>query len=226
MGVEAVVGGKRAADARIVYGCVTSSLDRVQRYVVPHVGDRELILMWNQRGMGSAYNKIIHALRGRDVDALVLVHDDLEIIDPDVEQKVLDALALPRVGLVGVAGGYDITGLAWWNARTVGWQRTDSGSLDFGQREGYVTSVEGSFMALGVDVLRYFCDYGEPFDEQFDEFAFHGYDDIGMTICSRDLGVYVADIKTHHHTSLGFTSSAGEQQWLAADRAFRAKWKI
>lgn len=205
----------------VVYGCVTNSLERVQKYIIPRVRDRELILMWNQTSMTAAYNQIIRACLSRDVDVLILVHDDLELIDPQAEEKFVAACQLPYVGLVGVAGGYDIKGhgLAWWNATTIGHQLTDSGMLEFGPRDGLVTSIEGSAMALP---MRAFSD--AKFDERF--IGFHGYDDIGMTMVHKNWSVYVADIDTYHHTGLGFESEASHQAWLAADRMFREKWGL
>jgi hypothetical protein len=207
---------------RVAYGCVTNSLERVQRWVLPRIGDRSLTLLWNQTSMTSAYNQIIDSHDANPPDALVLIHDDLELVDPRAEEKFLEALAFKNVGVVGVAGGFDIDahGLAWWNARTVGHQLTDSGPLDFGSRTGFVTSLEGSVMALGpwaIHELR--------FDETFT--GFHGYDDIGMSASMvHNRRVYVADVDTHHHTTVGFDSPESERAWLEADRQFRAKWSL
>lgn len=206
---------------KVVYGCVTNSLERVQQYVIPRVRQHELILLWNQTSMTAAYNQIVSACRDRDADVLILMHDDLELIDSLGEEKLVDACYQPHVGLVGVAGGYDIRGhgLAWWNAKTVGHQLTDAGMLDFGPREGNVVSVEGSIMALNMHAFHYI-----QFDEKFT--GFHGYDDIGMTVTCAGLDVVVADVDTHHHTGLGFDNEASHQAWLEADRRFREKWKL
>lgn len=207
---------------RVAYGCVTNSLERVQRWVLPRVSDRSLTLMWNQTSMTKAYNQILDAHAVDPPDALVLIHDDLELVDPRTEEKFLEALALPNVGIVGVAGGFAVGahGLAWWNARTAGHQLTDSGPLDFGPRTGCVTSLEGSVMTLGPWAIREL-----RFDETFT--GFHGYDDIGMTArCEHSRLVYVADVDTHHHTTVGFDSPESERAWLDADRKFRAKWNL
>lgn len=207
---------------RVAYGCVTNSLERVQRYVLPRVGDRPLTLLWNQTSMTTAYNRILDSHRWDPPDVLILVHDDLELTDPVAEEKFAEALRIHDVELVGVAGGYGVEahGLAWWNARTVGHQLTDSRMLDFGPRTGFVTSLEGSVMALGPWGVR-----NIRFDETFT--GFHGYDDIGMCVnVTHRKSVWVADVDTHHHTSLGFDSPASEVAWLEADRKFRRKWKL
>jgi glycosyl transferase family 2 len=215
------------AVVKVAYGCVTNSLDRVQRYVLPRVGDRSLTLLWNQTSMTQAYNAILDAHLGNPPDALILIHDDLELVDPDTEAKFLDALKLPNVALVGVAGGFghvEAHGLAWWNGHTIGHQLTDSGMLNFGPREGpregFVTAIEGSVMTVGPRFIREI-----RFDETFT--GFHGYDDIGMVVnVVHNMNVWVADVDTHHHTTLGFKSIESEQAWLEADRKFRAKWAV
>lgn len=204
---------------KIVYGCVTNSWDRVSRYVAPRVGNRSLVVLWNQTSMTTAYNDLLDHARATQADALILVHDDLELTDPMAESKFLTALDKPDVGIVGVAGGYDVTGLAWWNAKTVGWQMTDSGPLDFGPHTGDVQSLEGSVMAFGrwaIESLR--------FDERF--VGFHGYDDIGMQARAKGKRVVVTDIATHHHTGLGFDNEASRDAWIRADEMFREKWNL
>jgi glycosyl transferase family 2 len=172
--------------------------------------------------MTEAYNQIIDAHAVDPPDALILLHDDLQITDYAAEAKFLDALQLENVELVGVAGGYDIGlhGLAWWNAKTVGHQLTEDRLLEFGPREGYVTSLEGSIMVLSPWAVR-----NVRFDQRFT--GFHGYDDIGMTVNrEHSRHVWVADVDTYHHTRLGFDSIESERVWLEADRKFREKWNL
>lgn len=202
---------------KVVYGCVTNSLERVQRYVLPRVGDRELTLLWNQTSMSYAYNRVLDSYETNPPDALILVHDDLEITDPDAEAKFLDALGRPDVGIVGVAGGYEVTGLAWWNARTRGYQMIDSGPLVFDSPCGYVQSLEGSVMVFGHWAITHL-----RFDEAFT--GFHGYDHIGTETLTHGKRVYVTNVVTHHHTSLGFKSQASAVEWARADELFRQRY--
>lgn len=203
----------------IAYGCVTNSRERFERYVMPRVGDRPLFVLWNQTSMTWAYNRILSACVSSGVEMLILLHDDLELIDPQAESKFGAALAEQDAGIVGVAGGRNIFSLAWWNAETVGYQRIESGVLDFGPRTGDVDSLEGSIMAFGpwaIENLR--------FDERFT--GFHGYDDIGMVARSHGKRVIVTDVETCHHTQLGFSSPESEQAWFVADERFRRKWAL
>lgn len=205
--------------ARIAYGCCTNSLERTAAYVTPRIGNRELTITWNRTSIGAAYNQILSLYAGRNYDMVVLLHDDLELTDPLGESKLLQAILEKDVVLAGVAGGYEVNSLAWWNARTVGYQLTDTCPLNFGPRTGDVQLLEGSLLAFSrwaIDNLR--------FDEQFT--GFHGYDDISMIARAADKRVVVTDVDTHHHTRLGFDSVESEQAWLRANELFRAKWGL
>lgn len=203
----------------IAYGVCTNSWERVGAYVTPRIGDRPLIALWGQRSIGHAYNTIIDAVHRLNLDMLVLLHDDLELVDPDGEEKLLAVVNEPDVALVGVAGGYNVAGLAWWNAATVGRQKTDGGMLDFGPRAGDVDSLEGSLIALSPWALNHL-----RFDERFG--GWHGYDEIGLAARRAGKRVVVADVDTHHHTRLGFDSDDSHRAWLKADEMFRRKYNL
>lgn len=202
----------------VAYGVCVGSWDKLRQYVLPHAGDRPVMALSGQSCIGAAYNQILDAYQGRGLDMLILQHDDLEILDPDAEDKFAAALAEPDVLLAGVAGGSGRHGLAWWNTDPVGHQRTDTMAIDFGPRTGPVTLLEGSllvFSPAAVDTLR--------FDTRFG--GFHGYDEIGMQ--ASQLGrVVVVDVDTHHHNAMGFKSEQSHAEWLEADRLYRQKWQL
>jgi hypothetical protein len=204
----------------VAYGCCVGSPEKFNRYVEPRTRERIVVTLAQQTSIAQAYNEILSAYRTMRVDAVVLQHDDLEIVDPDAEAKFLDALAAdPEIALVGVAGGYGVGSLAWWNANTIGHQEIEPGLLDFGQRTGYVDLLEGSvlvFSPWAVQNLR--------FDERF--VGFHGYDDVAMIAASHGMKSYVADVDTFHHVQLGFKSQESAEAWAEADRLFREKWGL
>src|SRR5688572_28491408 len=152
----------------VMYGVCTNSWERVQRYVTPRIEDRPLVALWNQISIAEAYNQILAVARDRQPDMLVLLHDDLELTDPDAETKLWMATREPDVALVGVAGGRDVRSLAWWNHETVGHQRIETQLLDFGTRTGDVDLLEGSLLAFAPWAYH---------NLRFDEFlaGFHGY---------------------------------------------------
>jgi hypothetical protein len=200
----------------IGYGTCVGSWEKLRRNVIPRTLDRPLLGLSGQTQLTVAYNSILNAYRGRGLDAVILLHDDLDIVDPNAEAKFLDALT-PDVAIVGVCGGKGNQTLAWWESETVGHQMTDSGLLDFGARTGDVAFVEGSVMVFSpwaVEHLR--------FDERYPGFL--GYDDVCLTAREAGKRVTVVDVDTHHHTTVGFKSPAIAAAWDVAEEIFQAKW--
>ena len=207
--------------SQLAYGVCVGSWDRFNRYVVPHTEGREVIGISGQTSIAVAYNKILKAYKWQSwlMAGLILQHDDLEITDLAAEEKILEALQDPQVGLVGVAGGDARSGLAWWNIDPVGHQQTDSMMVDFGRRKGNVTLLEGSLLAFSPGAMREL-----EFDEEYE--GFHGYDEIAMQAHAEGMRVVVVDVDTHHHSTLGFDSLDSHAQWHRADERFRKKWGL
>lgn len=204
---------------RLAYGVCVGSWEKFQRNVEMRANGWPVFALAGQTSISTAYNTILDACRGHDLDAVILQHDDLEITDVDAEVKFLDALALPATAIVGVAGGYNVTSLAWWEADTVGHQLTDDGPLEFGDHAGQVQSLEGSVMAFSPWAIEHL-----RFDTTF--IGFHGYDDIGMTALALGKQVRVADVDTYHHVNLGFKSPESATAWELANAQFCAKWRL
>jgi hypothetical protein len=216
----------------VAYGTVVGAWAKACRYVLPMVGDTRqprvldgagptapMVALSGQSALCPAYNVILNAFKGKDYDAVVLLHDDLQITDPLFEHKAIAALMGEDVALVGVAGGKSDQSLHWWNGEKVGHQMTDSGLLDFGLRTGDVAFIEGSVMVFSpwaVENLR--------FDERYPGWA--GYDDICLTARAAGKRVVVADIDTHHHTTVGWRSPERKADFDLAEEIFRAKWGI
>lgn len=207
----------------IAYGVVVSDWGKLQRNVVPRIGDAPLIALSGQTSIAEAYNSILDAYisQGRMLDALVLQHDDLEVIDPLMEEKLQRAMTEDAgVGLVGVIGTRKVGSLAWWNGGIVGHQQTDSMMIKDDPLESCVACTDGSFMALSswaVENVR--------FDTRYP--GFHGYDvDMGMQLTRQGRKVKVADIDTHHHTTLGFKSPEIQASWEHAAALFADKWAL
>lgn len=207
----------------VVYGCCVGWWDKFHRYVTPSYFDRrrQIIALSGQPSIAVAYNKILDACKGQKVDALILVHDDLSIVDlEDAETKFLAALIDPDVALVGVAGGKSAHSLHWWNSEKVGHQMTNSGLLDFGPRTGDVAFIEGSVMVFSpwaIENLR--------IDERYEGFS-AGWDDVCIHALEQNKRVTVVDVDTHHHTTVGWKSSEAKAKFDAAEEQFRVKWRI
>lgn len=204
------------------FGCCVGGWDRFARYVVPHAAGRPVVALSGQASIAAAYNAILDVYRWSDggpLDAVILQHDDLEILEPGAEERIVEMFrSQPDIGLIGVAGGSARSGLGWWNCDPVGAQRTDAMMIDFGAREGNVDLLEGSFLAFSWWAVKELRFEQRP--------GFHGYDEIAMQAACKGMRVVVADVATHHHTALGFDNEASHEDWLAADQWFRQKWGI
>lgn len=203
------------------FGCCVSDVGKLAANVLPRIGGAPLTAMFNQTGIVGAYNSIIDVCVSSwwcMPEALILLHDDLEITDPDFEAKLLAPLADPDVALVGVAGGGGAS-LHWWNHEPVGHQLTDVMNIDFGQREGDVTLIEGSLMVLSPWALAHL-----RFDPQFTDW--HGYDEIGMQAVAAGKRVVVVDVDTHHHSQMGYASEQSAASHHEAARLYADKWGL
>jgi hypothetical protein len=199
----------------IGYGVCVGDWGKLAAYVTPRVPG-PLMAVSGHSSICRAYNQILDYYRGWDLDALVLLHDDLEITDPAFEDKLRAAMA-SDVAVVGVCGGPSDASLAWWNTPgCVGHQATDSGLIDFGPRAGDVAMVEGSLMALSPWAVA-----GLRFDEDYT--GFHGYPDICVAARAAGRRVTVADIDTHHHTTVGFKSAEVQRSFTVTDWMYQHK---
>ena len=135
----------------------------------------------------SNYNAIMdQAATMHELEALVLVHQDAEIQDPDFCVKLRTALADPEVGVVGCVGSLGVRSIAWWEG-SVTWasfihRYTELGGGDFPSltwneadkppyaQLGEVDTVDGFVLALSPWVVR-----NVRFDENLGQLL-HGYD--------------------------------------------------
>lgn len=197
------------------YGVCVGSWDRVARWIAPAAAGSELMGLSGQPSLAVAYNRILDRYAADHEGPVVLLHDDLEIVDPAFEAKVFAVLAdHPDVAIVGVAGGVSDASLAWWEGPTIGHQRTDTAMLDFGQRSGEVAVLEGSvlvFSPWAVRNLRYDTAYQ----------GFYSADTVALAVRRAGKRLWVADIDTHHHTPMGFRTPASAAAWGAGAALYR-----
>lgn len=167
----------------------------------------------------SAYNEVLDALAPReDLEALVLLHEDLEIVDSDFCAKLRRRLAEPDVAVAGVVGATGVTSLAWWEGRGRGRCLESRGLVDFGGGRHDVDTVDGLMLVLSPWAAR-----NLRFDEETFT-GFHGYDaDICFQARAAGKRVVVDEIAVVHHTKGGY---GDREAYAACDRAFRAKWGL
>jgi GT2 family glycosyltransferase len=180
------------------------------------------------------YNILCDRVADRDdLEALVLLHQDAEIVDPDFCQKVRAALSDPQVAIVGCAGAVGVRSIAWWEG-SVTWAgfshvydelgggeipapTWDPDDLPAYAETGEVDSIDGFVMALSPWAVR---------ELRFDESLgyLHGYDfDICMQARTAGRKVVTADFRALHHHSLNLVQNT--DRWIEAHIRVAEKWE-
>jgi SAM-dependent methyltransferase len=171
-----------------------------------------------------AYNEVLDAVRERDdLEALVLLHEDTEILAPHLPDILRAHLAEPDVAILGAVGARGITGLAWWDApeRHGGIVET-RGLLHFTDGAHDVDTVDGLFMALSPWAVR---------ELRFDARSYAGFDAYDADICAqaRAAGRRVVAEElpiAHRHTRVGARRAAFDGgSFSRNERVFREKWR-
>ena len=208
----------------IIFGtCVGGGGDRYRSVALPSierasVSDDLILSGPGDDGICRLYNQFLEEARNRnDCEAVVLLHDDVEIIDPNFRPKIVEAVARENVGVVGAIGGADLTNLAWWYARERAGRVFEArGVIDFGERGRDLDAVDGLMLVLAPSAFRTLSFDGVSFPK------FHGYDvDYCLQVRSKGLRVVLAPVNLLHRTKGGL----GDRQAFEFARiALARKW--
>jgi Glycosyltransferase like family len=225
----------------IVYACAVSDGDVFARCAEPGIRrvmevdpGAEMLAQPSAGTIFRNYNLLCEQVAGReDLEALVLLHQDVEIADSGLSGKLREVLADPDVAIAGCAGAIGVRSLAWWEG-SITWasvtQRYDE--LGGGEVEGVswradsappytrvgeVDAVDGCLLALSPWAAR-----NLRFDESIG--ASHGYDvDICLQARAAGKKVLAADLRVVHHHSLELLSAP--EEWIRAHIALAEKWE-
>jgi hypothetical protein len=180
-----------------------------------------------------SYNALIErAAQQPELEALVLVHQDTEIVDADFCARVRATLADPEVGLVGCVGAIGVRSIAWWegsvSAASFVHRYEDHGGGDLPAfswawgdappyaRIGEVDTLDGFLLVLSPWVVR-----NVRFDESLGQF--HGYDlDFCLQVRAAGRKVVTSDFRAVHHHSL--QPFDDPQPWIDAHIRVAEKW--
>lgn len=223
----------------IAYGCVIGSEDRFNEQANAGIslvsGGFEPFTVRGASSIFVALNELCDRAREiPDVEALVLPHDDLQLLDPGFETKLRRELEEPDVAVIGAIGGEGVRDMGWWNCENAHggarWQAPD-GAPPFGSipggwdteigpgTTGDVDAVDGMLLIitrLGLERLR--------FDERLGP-GFHGYDaDICFQALEQGLRVRAMPIDCIHFND-GVPSERDRDAWKLANARFRRKWE-
>jgi GT2 family glycosyltransferase len=209
--------------------------DRTARPGIDRVREPDSLVLAHQSAgtLFRNYNLIMEmAAKQDDLEALVLLHQDAEIVDPSFCEKVREALSDPDVAVVGCAGALGVRSIAWWEG-AVTWasfthRYTELGGGQFDSysfvpettpsfaETGQVDSIDGFIMVLSPWAV-----HNLAFDENLGKL--HGYD---FDICcqAREAGkkVVTMDVKMIHHHSLDLISDP--ETWIEAYVRLAEKW--
>jgi hypothetical protein len=222
----------------IAWGIAVGSEQKLKRFALPGLGlvrgeDDPLLEERDNDSIFVAYNRMLERAAGMpDVEALVLLHEDVEIRDPALPDKVRFAFEDPEVAIVGPVGGIGVTDINWWGCdRAVGsitWEVLDpvrafkTPLIETGGRigpggSGEVHALDGLLLAFSPWAIR-----NLRFDEALGP-GFHGYD-VDICFQARRLGRRVVAIATAvaHHNDNVF---AYREEWKVAHERFRRKWE-
>ena len=129
------------------------ALPSIERVASP---DDILLTESGERGICNAYNRLIERARSEpSCEALVLLHDDCEIVDGNFRAKAIANCSRTGVGVTGVVGGKGLRDLAWWRGRgTAGAVFETRGYISEGSRQADVDAVDGLLMILSPEAFR------------------------------------------------------------------------
>ncbi len=221
----------------IAFGTAITKPDEFERFARPGIElarepDSELITVTEPGTIFENYNRILERAAGLDgLEALVLVHQDAEIVGPDFCRTLRGALAAPDVGVVGCVGALGVRSIAWWEG-SVTWASFihrfgepgeefpslswDPDDLPPYARTGEVDTVDGFVLALSPWVVEHV-----RFDESLG--VLHGYDfDFCLQVREAGRKVVTADLRVVHNHSLELANDP--EGWVDAHMRVAEKW--
>ncbi|MCX6385938.1 MAG: glycosyltransferase [Solirubrobacterales bacterium] len=223
----------------IAFGCSITRPDLYRECAQPGIrlaaeSDSAIYEFNSKCSLFEAYNQILDLARAaEDLEALVLVHQDTELVDSDFCSRIRKALEDPEVAVVGCAGAVSVRSIAWWEGSVVtgsflmqypergggtlpsfSWEWEDAPAY---ARTGEVESIDGFMLVLSpwaIENLR--------FDESLGQLD--GYDfDICLQARVAGRKVVTADVRAIHHRPLVMLKN--HEGWIDAHIAVANKWE-
>jgi len=221
-----------------VFGCAITDEEIYAECAEPGIRfaaepDSEILPLGTAGSIFRNYNLLIDQVKDReDVEALILLHQDAEIVDPEFCAKVRRGLSDPEVAILGCAGAIGVRNIAWWEG-SVTWAAYTHRFREMGggevpamtwredeipayARTGRADSIDGFVMALTPWAMRNLL-----FDESLGQL--HGYD-FDICLQAREAGKRVAieNLRVIHHHDLELISDV--EAWMDAHMRVAEKW--
>lgn len=222
----------------IVFGTAVTDSETYDRFAAPGIrraAEPDSIVLAHHTA-GSVfrnYNLLLDkAAAYEDLEALVLLHQDVELVDSDFAANVRNALSDPDVAIVGCAGAVGVRSIAWWQGALT-WAGLTHRYPEYGGGDfpaiswrpetapsyaspGEVDSIDGIVMVLSPWAVREL-----RFDESLGKL--HGYDfDICMQTRAAGKKVATAPFRAIHHHSLELIRDP--ETWIQTHIRLAEKW--
>jgi Glycosyltransferase like family len=223
----------------IAFGCPITNPDVYARCAEP--GIRAAVepdsVVFAEPSVGSLFRSYNHLLdKAAELDgleAMVLLHQDTELVDRDFCAKVRKAVEDSGVGVVGCVGALGVRSIAWWEGSVTlasfihrykehgggelpafSWEWADAPPY---ARIGEVDTLDGFLLAISPWVVR-----NIRFDESLGQL--HGYDlDFCLQVRESGHQVMTADFRAIHHHSLELVNDP--ESWIQAHIKVANKWE-
>jgi hypothetical protein len=222
----------------IAFGCAITDPAVYERHAAVGIeaareADSQVLAFRATSSIFRSYNLLLDKAAAQDdLEALVLVHQDTELVDPALCDKVRAELSDPEVGVVGAIGALGVRSIAWWEGAVTwasfihrygelgggdlpgfAWRREDAPPF---ARTGEVDVVDGFLLVLSPWAVRTL-----RFDESLGQL--HGYD-VDFCLQVREAGrkVVTADLRAIHNHSLELVSDP--EGWIEAHMRLARKW--
>jgi hypothetical protein len=216
----------------IAFGCSIIAPDVYERYAkvgLAHAAEPDSAIYVHAAAgsIARSFNLMFDtAGRASSLEALVLVHEDAQIVDPQFCHKLRAAFSDPDVAVVGAIGASGVHDIAWWDGQ-VTWNSVvyrydafDGGDLywqpETVEAPGEVDTIYGVVMAFSPWAVR---------NLRFDESVgmLHGYDfDVCRQARVAARKVITADLAIVHHHSLDLVDEI--EIWVGAHMRAAGLW--
>ena len=212
----------------IAFGCPITLPDEYERWAGPSIrrcAEPDSVVL-EQTGHGSiqdGLNAILDTAAGyADLEAVVLLHQDVELNDPGILGTIRRVFSDPAIGILGTAGARGVLGMNWAAGDHA------AGRVDWPGLQPFASVIELSEGAQEVDALDGVVIVASPAVARSVRFnpnlgsQFHGYDiDYCLQVRARGWKVVVDDLHVSHHVTAGYRD---RDRWIRGTIAFQSRW--
>ncbi len=187
----------------VVFGSAVSNRSTYERIALPSIRrvaetDSAILVREGYDSIQQPYNELMdEAAAQPGLEALILIHQDLELTDDSLLIRARALLKDPRTGLIGALGGREGKPHRWLEpGRLYGSSMAPGIAVAHSTGSHQVEGVDGQLLVVAPWVVR-----SVRFSERLAE-SFHGYDaDFSVRVRARGGRVICDDIPYFHHMS-------------------------